>query len=144
MVACQAAVGKQGPPGEDAPPADPAKSIVAPRLIEAIPDQSLMETGPLATTVIDVTANFDDPDVKEGESLNVTAESDDPTTVTARAAGMQVTLTAVKLGETNVTVTVTDKDELTAKGQQPGSAAQGHEESDIRYVSNGCGRYRHT
>ena len=110
MVACQGAVGE---PGQSGQPGQPGG--VPPRSIEAIQDVSLMLAGPMATKAIDVTNNFDDPDAEVGDSLIVTATSSKETIVTASVSGMMVTVTAVALGEADVTVTVTDKDSLTAK-----------------------------
>ena len=77
---------------------------------------SLKLAGPMATKAIVVTNNFNDPDAKAGDSLDLSAKSSDETIVTVATSGMTVTVTAVALGRSrHVTVTVTDKDSLTAK-----------------------------
>ena len=114
LVACQAATpGKAGEPGEPGEPGEAGG--VPPRSIEDIADVSLKLAGPMATKAIVVTNNFNDPDAKAGDSLDLSAKSSDETIVTVATSGMTVTVTAVALGEANVTVTVTDKDSLTAK-----------------------------
>ena len=83
--------------------------------VSVIKKIALKLAGPMATKAIVVTNNFNDPDAKAGDSLDLSAKSSDETIVTVATSGMTVTVTAVALGEANVTVTVTDKDSLTAK-----------------------------
>ena len=86
-----------GKPGETGEPGEAGG--VPPRSIEDIADVSLMLAGPMATKAIVVTNNFNDPDAKAGDSLDLSAKSSDETIVTVATSGMTVTVTAVAPGK---------------------------------------------
>ena len=103
FTACQQAM-------EPKPP-----TTAEPRVIRSIEDVALTLDSPVASKVIDVATNFDDPDVKEGDHLTFTAKSSAIAIVTVAVNGSKITVTAVGPGSAKVTVTATDKDKLTAE-----------------------------
>ena len=134
MVACQAAA--PGKPGETGEPGEAGG--VPPRSIEDIADASLMLAGPMATKAIVVTNNFNDPDAKAGDSLDLSAKSSDETKVTVATSGMTVTVTAVALGSANVTRDGNRQRQLDRKGHIQGDGMAASIAPDIIGGVAGC------
>ena len=80
----------------------------SPTPVGALPDRTL---APAGTLIVDVSQAFVDPD---GDALTYTVSSSAPRAVTARAAGVLVTLTAVGEGAATIRVTATDPGGLSA------------------------------
>ena len=78
----------------------------APMLVSEIDDQKLTVVEPIMISVAD---NFMDPD---GDPLTFTAVSSNEDAATVRVNDADITITAVKVGFTNVTVTASDPDGL--------------------------------
>ena len=78
----------------------------APMLVSEIDDQKLTVVDPIMFSVAD---NFMDPD---GDPLKFGATSSNEAAATVRMNGADLTITAVKVGFTTVTVTATDPDGL--------------------------------
>ncbi len=78
----------------------------APMLVSEIDDQKLTVVDPITISVAD---NFMDPD---GDPLTFVAVSSNEAAATVRVNDADVTITAVKVGFTNVTVTASDPDGL--------------------------------
>ena len=78
----------------------------APMLVSEIDDQKLTVVEPIMISVAD---NFMDPD---GDPLTFTAMSSNEAAATVRVNDADITITAVKVGFTNVTVTASDPDGL--------------------------------
>ena len=80
----------------------------APMLADAIEDQTLTVVEPL---VISIAETFSDPD---GDDLEYTVKSSNKAAATVDLDGTDLTITAVKVGMTTVSVTATDPDGLSA------------------------------
>ena len=80
----------------------------APEAAGSIPDQELH---PGDSVIVDVRANFSDPD---GDALAFAAESSDPRLVSVTVAGAAVSVRAAGQGTATVTVTATDPGGLAA------------------------------
>ena len=78
----------------------------APMLVSEIDDQKLTVVDPITISVAD---NFMDPD---GDPLTFMAVSSNEAAATVRVNDADITITAVKVGFTNVTVTASDPDGL--------------------------------
>ena len=80
-----------------------------PEAVGVIEPLMLVEEGP--TVEMDVSGAFRDPD---GDELTFAAESSDDQVATASASGVMVTIAPVSTGSTDITVTATDPDGLSA------------------------------
>ena len=76
-----------------------------PRAVGSIADRRL--TVPGAADVLDIVAQFDDPD---GDALTYTAVSSNPAVVVIKTDGSQITFTPVSAGTSMMTVSATDSD----------------------------------
>ncbi len=78
----------------------------APAIADSIPDQTIFRLQP---HTLDLAVHFSDPD---GDALTYSAVSSNRRFVRARVSGSSLTLTAVRKGAAEVTVTATDSDSL--------------------------------
>ena len=108
VFGCAETTGELVPPPRPPPPPPPPAVNQAPAATSAISAVEL-EVGQSITD--DLSSRFTDPD---GDELTFTAESADTDVVAASVAGAAMTLTGVDAGETEITVTATDRGGLSA------------------------------